>query len=112
MTNCHSGVLYATTAHSEHSKNLLDSTLKTFLKSSEEDAELLYTLYYEQEQASRSADQAPSNASLDLAFNDEMLEDVESQWKSIVGDADATTFMRFEDREGANDYDDEPNEDF
>ena len=112
MTNCHSGVIYATTAYSEHSKNLLDSTLTTFLESSEENAELLYTLYYEQEQVSRSADSEPSDASLDLAFNDEILEEVETQWKSIVGDVDPANFMRFEDREGANDYDDELNEDF
>lgn len=105
-------VIYATTAYSEHSKNLLDSTLTTFLKSSEENAELLYTLYYEQEQVSRSADSEPSDASLDLAFNDEILEEVETQWKSIVGDVDPANFMRFEDREGANDYDDELNEDF
>ncbi|PVH88888.1 hypothetical protein DL98DRAFT_648209 [Cadophora sp. DSE1049] len=105
-------VLYATTSCSEHGKILLDSTLSTFLKSSEEDAELMYTLYYEQEQVSRSVDSESSDASLDLAFNDEMLEDVERQWKIIVGDEDQTAFMRFEDREGANDYDDEPNEDF
>lgn len=105
-------VLYATTSYSEYSNKILDNAFSTFLKSNEEDADLLYTLYYEQEQVSRSAGSEPSDASLDLAFNDEILDDVERQWKAIVGDADQTTFMRFEDREGANDYDDEPNEDF
>ncbi|KAH6710963.1 rab geranylgeranyl transferase escort protein-like protein [Leptodontidium sp. MPI-SDFR-AT-0119] len=106
-------VLYATTLLSENGKKLLDSALSTFLHSSQDDAELLYTLYYEQEQVSKgTASSEPSDVSLDLAFNDEVLEEVEAQWKTVVGETDGATFMRFEDREGMNDYDDEPNEDF
>ncbi|KAG4442077.1 hypothetical protein IFR05_002471 [Cadophora sp. M221] len=113
---CPSGqcVLYATTLHSEHGKKLLDSALSTYLQLSQDEAELLYTLYYEQEQVSKSsASSDPSDASIDLAFNDEVLEEVEAQWKTVVGETDEATFMRFEDREGMNAYDDdEPNEDF
>ncbi|KAK0110513.1 Rab proteins geranylgeranyltransferase component A [Cadophora gregata f. sp. sojae] len=105
-------VLYVTMLYSEHGKKLLESAVSTFIKSSEDNAELLYTLYYEQEQGSKSANSEPSDVSLDLAFNDEVLHDVEAEWKSIVGDVDQATFMRFEDREGANEYDDEPSEDF
>lgn len=39
--------------------------------------------------------------SLDLAFNDRVLEDVESEWKAIIGtDANETTFMSFDERPG------------
>ncbi|KAH7336241.1 rab geranylgeranyl transferase escort protein-like protein [Rhexocercosporidium sp. MPI-PUGE-AT-0058] len=105
-------VLYATTLHSEQSKKLLDNALSTFLQSNQDHAEPLYTLYYDQEQVRKNTTSEPSEASLDLAFNDEVLEEVEAQWKAVVGDAEGAAFMRFEDREGMNDYDDEPNEDF
>ncbi|KAL2069016.1 hypothetical protein VTL71DRAFT_15354 [Oculimacula yallundae] len=107
-------VLYATTSYLESGKELLDKALSTFLKSIEEDAELLYSLYYEQSQSSKStAASEPSDASLDLAFNDEILDEVEAQWRQVVGDVDGAAFMRFEDREGIDAYDDdEPSGEF
>jgi hypothetical protein len=43
--------------------------------------------------------------SLDLAFDDEVVESVRAGWKAVVGDeADDDEFMKFEDRE---DYDDD-----
>ncbi|KAE8450242.1 hypothetical protein EG329_006669 [Mollisiaceae sp. DMI_Dod_QoI] len=100
-------VLYATMLCSEHSKKLLEAALNTLLATLEERPTLLYKLYYEQ-QADAGSTGSPE-ASLDLAFNDGMLDDVESQWKTVMGDeAEQATFMRFEDREGmSNDDDDE-----
>lgn len=107
----YAGVIYGTTLHSNCSKTLLEAALSTFLKSSENAGELLYTLYYEQEQTSESTGDF-SEASIDLAFNDEMLDNVESQWKSIVDQADSASYMHFEDREGVHEYEDENVEDF
>ncbi len=117
MANHHTGVLYATTLQSDDSKKLLDFALSTFLTLTEEsEVKILYKLYYEQEQAARNNDDPleASDASLDLAFNDEILDDVEMQWKSILGEteADQATFMRFEDRDGINNDDDERIETF
>jgi hypothetical protein len=75
------------------------------------EGKLLYSLYYEQEQQASSTDPiTPSEASLDLAFNDEILQTVEDQWKSIVADRNGVvedSFMKFDDREGMNDDDDD-----
>jgi hypothetical protein len=39
--------------------------------------------------------------SLDLAFNDQMLEDVEEEWRVVMGDeGDRSAFMQFEERAG------------
>lgn len=107
IANQQAGVLYATTLHSSNAKRSLDAALSVFLSSVEDAGELLYSLYYEQEQSAEAVE-----ASIDLAFNDEMLGDVERQWKAIVGEGDETSFMRFEDREGMNDYDDDDAEGF
>jgi len=117
ITNYHAGVLYVTTLQSNDSKQLLESAISNFLASTEEGGvELLYSLYYEQEQTAKATSDSleASEASLDLAFNDEILDDVEKQWKSILGEteADQATFMRFEDREGMNNEDDEDIETF
>ncbi|CZT13137.1 related to rab geranylgeranyl transferase component A [Rhynchosporium graminicola] len=114
---CPSGqcILYATTLYSDISKELIGKALSTFLQTAQEDAELLYSLYYEQRQSSKITTTAsePLYASLDLAFNDGILDEVEAQWRKVVGDVEEATFMRFEDREGMNAYDDdEPTEDF
>lgn len=64
----------------------------------------MYSLYYEQEQQALTADaKTPSDASLDLAFNDGILQAVEDQWKAIMADENGVIeapFMQFEDREG------------
>jgi hypothetical protein len=47
---------------------------------------------------------------LDLAFNDEILQTVEDQWKSIMATGNGVvedSFMKFDDREGMNDDDDD-----
>ena len=78
------------------------------------EGKLVYSLSYEQEQQVSSTDPtAPSQASLDLAFNDEILQTVEEQWKSIVADGNGVvedSFMKFDDREGMNDDDDDGDE--
>jgi hypothetical protein len=101
--------------HTKCSKSALEEAVLHLLKHIEKgEGKLLYSLYYEQEQQASTTDPTiPPNASLDLAFNDEMLQAVEDQWKSIVADdtgvGDAT-FMQFEDREGINSDDDDGDE--
>lgn len=73
---------------------------------------MLWSLRYEQSASSSlSAQQIPGSVlpsdrvltvptpSLDLAFDDGMLETVQEVWRQIVG-PDAAGFMQFEDREG------------
>ncbi len=51
-----------------------------------------------------------SDSNMDLAFNEQVLEDVEKQWKVIMGEeieAEQLAFMRFEDRQGMNNDDEE-----
>lgn len=99
-------VLYATMLHSEHSNKLLDAALDTFVATLEDKPVLLYKLYYEQQPEAESRE-----TSLDLAFNDGILDDVESLWKTVMGEeAEQSTFMRFEDREGMNNDDDDVEE--
>ena len=100
------GVLYSTTLHSSGSKVLLESVVTTFLAVAQGGVgKLLHNLYYEQEQTMNDG----ATDSLDLAFNDGMLEDVRKEWKSIIGDTD-TEFMLFEDRAGTDADDDNDNE--
>jgi hypothetical protein len=111
------GVLYATTLKSDTSKAILEAALSALLKSTEDgDGKLLYSLYYEQEQQASTADPAtPSYASLDLAFNDEILQAVEDQWEAIMADENSVvegSFMQFEDREAMNNDDDDVDEGF
>lgn len=49
-----------------------------------------------------------------MAFNDEILEDVEQQWKTIMGDGsdEQSAFMQFEDRKGMNDDDEDADNDY
>ena len=85
--------------YSSSSKALLEAALSKFLKIAESgEGKLLYSLCYEQEQDA---------ASLDLAFNDLILETVETKWKTIVNSGDQTLFMQFEERMGMNDEDDD-----
>ena len=85
-----------------NSKPLLEAALSKFLEIAENgEGKLLYSLYYEQEQAA---------AFLDLAFNDQILEEVEQKWKTIVEEGEEQTpFMQFEERTGMNDEDDDDN---
>jgi endo-beta-N-acetylglucosaminidase D len=71
------------------------------VESAGEQAKLLYTLQYEQEET-------PSSP-LDLSFDDQILEHVEIQWQEVLGEqAVAGQFMQFEERKGmeADDEDD------
>lgn len=103
------GVFYASTLLSGNSKAVLEEAVSALLRSTENgDSRLLYSLYYEQGQQHYSA--SSSDTSLDLAFNDEILDAVEAQWKAIMTDENGVLegqFMQFEDREGINDDEDD-----
>ena len=105
VANGNKGVLYASTLRTSDSKALLEAAVSTLLKSTENnDSTLLYSLYYEQEQ--QFSGPATTDTSLDLAFNDEILDAVEAQWKNIMADENGVLdgqFMQFDDREGQND---------
>ena len=94
------GVIYATTEYSSSSEALLEAALAKFLEIAERgEGRLLYSVYYEQEQTA---------VLLDLAFNDQILENVETKWKTIVeGGEEQTPFMQFEERTGMNSEDDD-----
>ena len=97
-----SGVLYATTLRSASSKHLLEAAISSFLKIAENgDGKLLYNWYYEQQ---------PQGSALDLAFDDQILDDVEVQWKSIIQPGNDLKFMQFEERNAVGDDEDEDNE--
>lgn len=113
-SNYITGVLYATTIYTNSSKALLKSAVDAFLATRSEDAQLLYSAYYEQQQHNRGTEGSSNgtNPSLDLAFDDSVLEDVAAGWKAIVGnEVDESEFMKFEERPGMhedeNDYDNE-----
>jgi len=97
-------VLYATTLHSSASKTLLEAALTAFLQAAENGGgKLLYKLYYEQQEKSTSD-------SLDLAFDDRMLEEVEKKWADLMQDVDEEqrgVFMQFEERRGMDADEDE-----
>ncbi|TVY87077.1 Rab proteins geranylgeranyltransferase component A [Lachnellula willkommii] len=95
-------VLYASTQYSKNSKAILEATISKFLEASKDNVKLLYSLYYEQQQV-------PGTSPLDLAFDDQILDKVEEQWKTILGygdDEQHPPFMQFADREGMNADDD------
>ena len=94
------GVIYVTTEYSSSSKALLEAALARFLEITERgEGKLLYSLYYELEQTA---------VLLDLAFNDQILENVETKWKTIAeGEEEQTPFMQFEERIGMNSEDDD-----
>ncbi|TVY20836.1 Rab proteins geranylgeranyltransferase component A [Lachnellula arida] len=99
-------VLYASTQYSKNSKAILEATISKFLEASKDNVKLLYSLYYEQQQV-------PGTSPLDLAFDDQILDNVEEQWKTVLGygdDEEHPPFMQFADREGMNADDDNDDE--
>lgn len=97
-----SGILYITTLLPESSttqsgKLLLEDAISKFLETREGDGgQVLYSVHYEQQ---------GSKDKLDLAFNDQVLVDVEGEWKRVSGGTEETSFLVFEERNGMNDDD-------
>ncbi|THV48409.1 hypothetical protein BGAL_0250g00080 [Botrytis galanthina] len=95
-------ILYATTLLPESSttqagKLLLDDAISKFLATTEGDSgQVLYSMYYEQQ---------GSKDKLDLAFNDQVLVDVEEEWKRVSDGTEETPFLVFEERNGMRDDD-------
>ncbi|TGO17587.1 hypothetical protein BTUL_0016g00500 [Botrytis tulipae] len=95
-------ILYATTLLPESSttqagKLLLDDAISKFLATTEGDSgQVLYSVYYEQQ---------GSKDKLDLAFNDQVLVDVEEEWKRVSDGTEETPFLVFEERNGMSDDD-------
>lgn len=50
-------------------------------------------------------EQSGTSDDLDLAFNDQVLKDVEEEWKRVTTGDEETTFMVFEERNGMGDDD-------
>ncbi|KAI9641914.1 Rab proteins geranylgeranyltransferase component A [Ciborinia camelliae] len=94
-------ILYTTTLLPEPStpqagKLLLEKVVSKFLETAEGDGDVLYSVYYEQQ---------GSKEKLDLAFNDQVLKDVEEEWKRVSGGDEESPFMIFEERNGMGDDD-------
>ncbi|KAF7925950.1 hypothetical protein EAE99_005985 [Botrytis elliptica] len=95
-------ILYATTLLPESSttqagKFLLDDAIFKFLATTEGDSgQVLYSVYYEQQ---------GSKDKLDLSFNDQVLVDVEEEWKRISDGTEESPFLVFEERNGMSDDD-------
>lgn len=107
LTNS-SGILYASTAlNGEAGSHLLQKAIDALLSSVDDSSpsSVLLSVRYEQ-QASSGSDSLPTGAhvlrfpapSLDLAFDDTVLENVKEFWQKVVGD-DAGEFLVFQDRE-------------
>lgn len=91
------------------------SSLLIAVDNNEAAPECLYQFYYEQGTSAATVVNVDGTIitlplpSLDLAFNDSTLDPVHEAWKLVVADAtgdDGVEYMKFEDREGASDYDD------
>lgn len=110
------GVLYLSTVSSPNAGKLLSKALAGLLATVNTDQETpnpLYELYYEQTGPSSAVSEADGlidlpSMRLDLAFNDSTMENVEKTWDALTKDdeqKDGVEYMKFEDREGADDDD-------
>jgi Rab proteins geranylgeranyltransferase component A len=99
------------------SPRVLDIALTALLQVVTPTADILYKLYYEQTTSTRqplvtsqggaTVFEFPS-PSLGLAFDDRDLEAVKTAWKLVMKDEAANeSYMKFEDREGLGDDDDD-----
>jgi Rab proteins geranylgeranyltransferase component A len=99
------------------SPQALDTALTALLQAVTPTAAILYKLYYEQTTSTRQSlvtsqggatvFEFPS-PSLGLAYDDESLDAVKEAWKLVMKDeAHDDSFMKFEDREGLEDDDDD-----
>lgn len=110
-------VLYLTTISTPESKNLLHRALQSLLTAipGDDPPRCLFQLYYQQSRGSGAIQldnkvaQLPS-PSLNLAFDDSVLESVHQAWKMAMGPASEEAeaeYMVFPDREGAGQYGDD-----
>ncbi|KAI0998443.1 hypothetical protein K3495_g9751 [Podosphaera aphanis] len=97
-------VLYATTLHSEFAKSTLDTSISKLLNAySDGQGEILYSVYFEQKTTqSGCAEQSLRNSpDVDLAFNDDLLTEVEQVWHLVMENEERPgIFMKFQEREG------------
>jgi hypothetical protein len=114
-------VIYASTAGQYPAgKQLLDLALDTLLSTIDEPSkpEVLWSMSYQQLRSSPSSDPLVSGLgnkvlvfpplSSDLAFDDAVLDQVESTWRQVLGqEAEGVEFLVFEDREGELDEEEE-----
>ena len=108
------GILYCTTISSPVATVLMEMAINILLSSVKDgDAQVIYKLSYKQYADNPSDDDvgvAAQIPSLDLVFNDRIIDQVEATWKEIMGQepgASATEFMKFEERKGLYDDDDD-----
>ncbi|GAB7352575.1 hypothetical protein MBLNU459_g2959t1 [Dothideomycetes sp. NU459] len=111
-------IIYAsTTATGHRGTTLLDQAIKSLLSTQATGAEVIWALHYEQHlniaEASHAAEQGNQikdrvlcfpDPSLDIVFDDAVLDNVKDAWTRIMGD-DADGFMMFQEREGAGEED-------
>ncbi|KAG6000223.1 hypothetical protein E4U21_005685 [Claviceps maximensis] len=108
-------VIYLSTLSCPNSTALLDMSLDKLLAaaaSSSQPVKCLWRLHYQQTCGDGSFAVQDNIGTFgrfapDLTFNDAVLEPVQEAWQTVVGsEADKSSYMRFEDREGAQDEED------
>ncbi|KAJ2989015.1 hypothetical protein NUW58_g3682 [Xylaria curta] len=116
---CPSGqcVVYLTMQTVPRSSHILELALTALLRAAATTADVLYKLYYEQATSARNLVVASRGSatvlefpspSLGLAFDDNSLDAVKEAWKHVIkSEVPDTAFMKFEDREGMGDDDDD-----
>lgn len=103
------------TLHVGKAKERLEAAVTALVSSQgqEHTLEKLYSLFYVQSATQSQATAKDGiytmpSSSLDLAFDDSLLDNVEDAWKSTLADGeDSDQFMTFEDREQMNGEDDD-----
>lgn len=127
VTNGSLGVLYASTKAAQNPKKRLDAAIAHLLSASlgvhtssdvagtDVKPEVLFELYYDQSRASSSNEVTAStcvfpSSSLDLAFDDSILDNVEGAWRLVDNKTDfteteQTPYMTFKSREQFEDDD-------
>ncbi|KAI0487258.1 GDP dissociation inhibitor-domain-containing protein [Xylaria cf. heliscus] len=116
---CPSGqsVVYLTMEAVPQSRDILDMALTALLQAMAATADVLYKMYYEQAASARKSTVTSQGSvtvfefpspSLGLAFDDGSLDDVKKAWKIVMKDEVLDEgFMKFENREGVGDDDDD-----
>ncbi|KAL3426584.1 rab protein geranylgeranyltransferase component A [Phlyctema vagabunda] len=109
-------VIYASTLQTSSGDTLLQAAVSAFIESSgDQNTRVLYRLYYEQNRStsvpkSQGLIYDLRDPSLDLAFDDAILDEVEASWKVTrqnIGEQEPAVFLKFEERNEMNGDDDD-----
>ena len=106
--------MYLSSPKTSQSKSLLDTALSSFLSTFADGADApkcIWKMHYTQAAGNGAFGIEGNIGTFDLispemAFNDDVLPPVQQAWEMVTGADNGEGYMKFEDREGANDEDD------